>query len=135
MNVSFTRAWARVLTVIGTVVIVLGVVAAILAVLFAPASALDPFGGAAARQILGLPPAGAAESAVLRVFAACTVVLAGLVVGGPMIVSGELILIFLEQRALLARQRSLLAKILRKLPDTRGEPPPRAADERFRWRR
>ncbi len=134
MNASFTTAWAHTLTVIGTVVIVLGVLFAILVVLFAPASALDPFGGAAARHVFGLPPASAPESVVVRVLAGCTVVLAGLVVGGPMVVSGQLILVFLEQRALLARQRALLVKILRKLPETR-EPPPPAADERFRWRR
>lgn len=125
MSASFTRFLARALIVVGATVIALGAVAGVLIALVTPAALLDPLGGAA-RVFL------------LRVFTACAIALGAVIVGAPLVVGGRLLLMVLDQRALLARQRLLLIRILRKLPrDTRDEPPPppRAADERFRWRR
>jgi hypothetical protein len=136
MSNAFPRAWARGLTVVGGIVVFVGVVAAIAVMLFAPAFLLDPFGGAAIRQILGLPPAGPAESMLLRVFAGATLLVGALALGAPMLVGGQLVLVVLEQRDLLRRERLLLVQILRKLPEAQAAPPPPpAADERLRWRR
>jgi hypothetical protein len=121
-----TRFWARALIVVGVVVITLHVGAGVVIALLAPAVWLDPLGGAG--RIL-----------LMRALIACGIALVGVILGAPLIVGGRLLLLVLDQRALLARQRSLLIRILRKQPpQTRGEPPPppptRAADERFRWR-
>ncbi|MBI4636221.1 MAG: hypothetical protein HY727_07705 [Candidatus Rokubacteria bacterium] len=127
MTRSFTRFWARALIAAGIAVIVLGAVTGAFVGLVAPAVWLDPL-GSAGRVLL------------LRVAIACGISLGAIVLGAPLIVGGRLLLIVLDQRALLARQRSLLIRILRRLPrETLSEPPqpprpPRAADERFRWR-
>jgi hypothetical protein len=81
----FTRFWARLLIVMGTVVVVLGVLLAIVAL------------------VVEMPWGSITGQAVLeRAFVALSLVLSGVLAGSPFIVFGELLLIFLDQRRLLA---------------------------------
>ena len=93
----FLRFWADLAVTLGTLVIVLGVFAAIVGGVVVWHMERPPFGFGRASGV-----AGAAGLAVL-----------GLLLGGPLVVTGQCLLVFLDQRALLAR-------ILRQLRRTPG---------------
>jgi len=91
----FTRLWARVLVITGSIVIVLGVLAAVAVGIAGPdltryASDLDP--------------------RVTRVVAVVLGATAAIVVGAPLIVAGQLLDAFLDQRDILARIHRRLRK-------------------------
>jgi hypothetical protein len=87
----FTRGWAHGLVVCGFVVLTL-------AVLIAVGAAFMPLDRLAPRVANYQPPI----QITLRVLGVCAVLVAGLIVAGAFIVGGQLLLIFLDQRALLA---------------------------------
>jgi hypothetical protein len=101
----FTRFWATVLVVTGSAVIVIGVVAALAVAIAGPditryAPTLDPRVG--------------------RVVATMACAMAGLLVGAPLIVLGQVLDAFLDQRDLLARiHRRLRRKRARVTDDDR----------------
>jgi hypothetical protein len=81
----FTRFWARLLVVIGLVIVVVGALLAVVAL------------------VIETPWASVTGQAVLeRVLVAVFLVFSGILAGGPFIVFGQLLLIFLDQRRLLA---------------------------------
>ncbi len=105
MTYRFTRFWAIVLVVTGSIVIALGVVAAVAVAIIGPdvtryAPTLDPL--------------------VARVVATMACAMVGLIVGAPLIVSGQLLDAFLDQHDLLARiHRRLRRKRPRVIADDR----------------
>jgi len=109
----FTRLWARVLVITGSIVIVLGVLAAVAVGIVDPgltryASSLDP--------------------RVARVVAAVLCATAAVLLGAPLIVAGQLIHAFLDQRDMLARiHRRLRRKRARVSVDDRTRLFPRTA--------
>jgi len=85
VNDRFTRFWARVLVVMGVVLVVLGVLLALVAL------------------VVEMPWGSITGQAVLeRVLVAISLVASGVIAGSPFIVFGQLLLIFLDQRRLLA---------------------------------
>lgn len=81
MKYRFTEAWARVTVVLGLIIVGLGFVFGII-IGFIGREASGPFG-------------------VERWLAALLIILVGVLLGGPLVVSGELMLIFLDKRRLL----------------------------------
>ncbi len=95
MTYRFTRFWATVLVVTGSVVIVIGVVAAVAVAIAGPditryAPTLDPRVG--------------------RVVATVACAAVGFLVGASLIVAGQLLDAFLDQRDILARIHRRLRK-------------------------
>ena len=86
MNDRLTRLWARLLVIMGVVIVVLGVLLAMVA-LFVEM----PWGSITGQAVLE------------RMFVALSLVVSGILAGSPFIVAGQLLLIFLDQRRLLAR--------------------------------
>ena len=85
MSERFTRFWARLLVVIGLVIVIVGVGLAIVAL------------------IIETPWASVTGQVFLeRVLVAVFLVLSGIVAGAPFIVFGQLLLILLDQRRLLS---------------------------------
>ena len=84
MRYRWTRLWARLLVVIGVVVVALGVILAIIALVIE-----TPW-----RTITG-------QVALERIIVAIFLAGSGVLAGGPFIVFGQLLLIFLDQRRLL----------------------------------
>ena len=104
VNDRLTRVWARLLVVIGLVIVVLGALLAIVAL------------------VVEMPWASVTGQAVLeRVIVALSLVLSGILAGSPFIVFGQLLLIFLDQRRLLAAIHDQLAR--REAPAARGPSP------------
>jgi hypothetical protein len=86
MNDRFTRFWARLLVIMGLVIVCLGLLLAMVAL------------------VVEMPWGSITGQAVLeRVFVALSLVISGILAGSPFIVFGELLLIFLDQRRLLVR--------------------------------
>ena len=86
MNDRFTRLWARLLVIMGVVIVVLGVLLAMVAL------------------VVEMPWGSITGQAVLeRMFVALSLVVSGILAGSPFIVFGQLMLIFLDQRRLLLR--------------------------------
>jgi hypothetical protein len=81
----FTRLWARLLVVIGLVIVGVGAVLAIVALVIE-----TPWGSITGQVFLE------------RVLVAVFLVVSGILAGAPFIVFGQLLLIFLDQRRLLA---------------------------------
>ena len=102
MRDRLTRLWARLLVVIGVVIVALGVVLAVIALVIE-----TPWRTITGQVVL--------ERIIVAVFLAGSGVLAG----APFIVFGELLLIFLDQRR-------LLASINRRLRQSRPPVPPGA---------
>jgi hypothetical protein len=81
----FTRLWARLLIVIGLVIVVVGVLLAMVAL------------------VIEMPWRSITGQAVLeRALVAAFLLVSGILAGAPFIVFGQLLLIFLDQRRLLA---------------------------------
>ena len=92
-NDRLTRVWARLLVVIGVVIVVLGALLAVVAL------------------VVEMPWASVTGQAVLeRAIVALSLVLSGILAGSPFIVFGQLLLIFLDQRRLLAAIHDRLAR-------------------------
>jgi hypothetical protein len=92
----FAAFWARVLVVIGLLLVVGGVLLA------AAAVTLDmPWGSLTGQAVLE------------RVLAAILLVISGVLAGAPFIVLGEMMRVFIDMRRILARQHRLLARIAR----------------------
>jgi hypothetical protein len=87
MKYRFTVIWAQVLIAVGLALMLVAVGLAILLVIFGQ------------RGLLGFKPV---DDALLRVTAALVIVLAGFLAGGPVLVAGQLLRIFVDQRRLLA---------------------------------
>ena len=86
MNDRFTRLWARLLVIMGVVIVVLGVLLAMVAL------------------VVEMPWGSITGQAVLeRMIVALSLIVSGILAGSPFIVFGQLLLIFLDQRRLLAR--------------------------------
>jgi hypothetical protein len=80
----FTRFWARLLVILGLVIVILGVLLAVVAL------------------VIETPWASITGQVVLeRVVVSAFLVISGVVGGAPFIVLGQLLLIFLDQRRLL----------------------------------
>lgn len=129
----FARAYARGLVVLGALIICAGI--ALAAVLV-----LGSGGARLADHIRGATKLSDAAALVLAQIGLIVVCVVGAIaLAAPYIVSGQLILVFLEQRDLLARQRRLLARIQERLaspPDAAA--PPRDAPtlaDRLKFRR
>ena len=86
MNDRLARIWARLLVVIGIVVVVLGALLAVVAL-----TVEMPWGSITGQAVLE------------RFIVALSLVLSGILAGSPFIVFGQLLLIFLDQRHLLAQ--------------------------------
>lgn len=85
MSDRFTRFWARLLIVIGLVIVVAGLLLAAVAL------------------VIEMPWRSITGQVVLeRVLVAAFLMLSGILAGAPFIVFGQLLLIFLDQRRLLA---------------------------------
>jgi hypothetical protein len=103
----FAAFWATALVVMGMLLFLGGVLLAIGAV------------------VLDMPWGRLTGQAVLeRALAAIVLVFSGILAGAPLIVLGEIVRLFIDQRRLLARQRRLLARIARRADEA---VPPRAA--------
>jgi hypothetical protein len=102
VNDRLTRLWARLLVIVGVVIVVLGVLLAMVAL------------------VVEMPWGSITGQAVLeRAFVAASLVVSGVLAGSPFIVFGQLLLIFLDQRRLLASINRRLRR--------RGRPsPPRS---------
>ena len=98
MNERFTRFWARLLVVVGIVIVVVGALLAVVALLVEM-----PWGSITGQAVFE------------RAFVALSLLFSGILAGSPFIVAGQLLLILLEQRR-------ILAAILRRLR-RRGPPP------------
>jgi hypothetical protein len=96
VNDRFIRFWARVLVVMGVVLVVVGVLLAIVALLVEM-----PWGSITGQAVLE------------RVLVAISLVASGVIAGSPFIVFGQLLLIFLDQRRLLA---SINRRLRRRAP-------------------
>ena len=98
MRDRFTRLWARLLVVIGGVLVALGVVLAVIALVIE-----TPWRTMTGQVVL--------ERVIVALFLAGSGVLAG----APFIVFGQLLLIFLDQRRLLAAIHRRLRRGVRTL--------------------
>ena len=85
MSDRFTRFWARLLVVIGLVIVVLGVLLAVVALVME-----TPWGSVTGQAVLE------------RVLVAVLLMASGVLAGAPFIVFGQHLLILLDQRRLLA---------------------------------
>jgi hypothetical protein len=118
VSYQFTRLWAFVLAVTGSVVIAVGLVAAV---------AVGIVGPDVTRYLPGVDPL------VARVVVTVVCAAAGFLVGAPLIVAGQVLEAFLDQRDILARiHRRLRRKRSRVAHDDRSHDdrsrlfPPRA---------
>ena len=93
MNERFTRFWARLLVIVGIVVVVVGVLLAVVALLVEM-----PWGSITGQAVFE------------RAFVALSLLFSGILAGSPFIVAGQLLLILLEQRRLLASIRRQLRR-------------------------
>jgi hypothetical protein len=84
VNDRFARLWARLLVVIGVVIVVLGALLAVVAL-----TVEMPWGSITGQAVLE------------RFIVALSLVVSGILAGSPFIVFGQLLLIFLDQRRLL----------------------------------
>ena len=91
MNDRFTTFWARLLVVMGIVIVVSGALLAVVALLVEM-----PWGSITGQAVLE------------RVFVAISLVVSGVLAGSPFIVAGQLLLILVEQRRLLG---AILARL------------------------
>jgi len=85
MRYRLTRLWARLLVVIGIIIVALGVILAVVALVIE-----TPW-----RTITG-------QVVLERIIVAIFLAASGILAGAPFIVFGQLLLIFLDQRRLLA---------------------------------
>jgi hypothetical protein len=93
----FAAFWAKVLVIVGLLLVVGGVMLAGAAV------TLDmPWGSLTGQAVLE------------RVLAAVLLVISGVLAGAPFIALGEVVRLFIEQRKILERQRRLLVRIARR---------------------
>jgi len=83
----FSGLWARVLVGVGVLIVTLGVVLGIISVF------IDQSGAEVASK----------DDVFSRAAMAVILIVSGLLVGGPLIVTGQLLQIFIDQRRLLAR--------------------------------
>lgn len=100
MSYRLTRLWARLLLVVGLLFVGLGVVLAAVALFIDTTWTGMTF------------LAGLAERVLVAIF----LILSGIIAGGPFVVFGQLILIFLDQRALLIRINARLRRWETRLP-------------------
>jgi hypothetical protein len=99
----FAAFWAKVLVVMGMLLIAGGLLLA------AGAVTLDmPWGSLTGQAVLE------------RVLAAVLLVISGVLTGAPFIVLGEMLRLFIEQRRIAERQRRLLRRIARSLDENGG---------------
>ena len=99
----FAAFWAKVLVVMGMLLIAGGLLLA------AGAVTLDmPWGSLTGQAVLE------------RVLAAVLLVISGVLTGAPFIVLGEMLQLFIEQRRIAERQRRLLRRIARSLDENGG---------------
>lgn len=91
MKARFTRFWARVEIAVGIVIILVGVALAVVVLLL-------PTETVGIRR--SLPPR---EDLLVRIIAAAALLGAGVTLGAPFIVFGQLTLVFLDMRRRLAR--------------------------------
>jgi len=99
----FAAFWAKVLVVMGMLLIAGGLLLA------AAAVTLDmPWGSLTGQAVLE------------RVLAAVLLVISGVLTGAPFIVLGEMLRLFIEQRRIGERQRRLLRRIARSLEENGG---------------
>ena len=98
MNERFTRFWARLLVVVGIVIVVVGALLAVVALLVEM-----PWGSITGQAVFE------------RAFVALSLLFSGILAGSPFIVAGQLLLILLEQRRILAAIHRRLRR--------RGPPP------------
>lgn len=102
----FAGFWATVLVIMGMLLVIGGV-------LFA-----------AAAVTLDMPWGRLTGQAVLeRAVAAVVLVISGILAGAPLIVLGEMMRLFIEQRRILGRQRRLLARLARRVDEATGRQP------------
>ncbi|SRR6266508_1800060 len=106
MPYRFTRFWAQLLVALGMVIIALGLVGA-LGLFLAPAGVFKEF------------PEGKQE-ALFRTGGALLVGTAGVLLGGPSIVAGQVLLILLDQRKFLARLNGRSRRWERRLQESEG---------------
>jgi hypothetical protein len=93
MTYRFAAFWASVLVVVGAVLVVMGIVFA------AVALTIDmPWGGVTGQAV--------AE----RLLVALVLIASGVLAGGPFIVLGQMMRVFLDQRALIERIEQRLAR-------------------------
>jgi hypothetical protein len=94
----------------GTALVIMGMLLAIGGLLLAVAAVtLDmPWGRLTGQAVLE------------RAVAAALLAISGVLAGGPFIVLGELVRLFIEQRRILLRQRRLLARIARRVDEASG---------------
>ena len=85
MNERFVRFWARLLVIVGIVIVVVGLLLAVVALLVEM-----PWGSITGQAVFE------------RAFVALSLLFSGILAGSPFIVAGQLLLILLEQRRLLA---------------------------------
>jgi hypothetical protein len=93
VNERFTRFWARLLVIVGIVVVVVGALLAVVALLVEM-----PWGSITGQAVFE------------RAFVALSLLFSGILAGSPFIVAGQLLLILLEQRRLLASIRRRLRR-------------------------
>ena len=98
----FTRAWARFAVFAGFSFITLGVAAGLAMMRLVPLEAFE-------RSIPTL------DIFAVRLTVAIAAVLVGLAIGGPLVVCGQLVLVTLAQRDLLARQNRILRSVRNRL--------------------
>ena len=99
MSERFTRFWARLLVILGLVIVVLGVLLAVVAL------------------VIETPWASITGQVVLeRVVVSAFLVISGVVGGAPFIVLGQLLLIFLDQRRLLVSINRRLRRLGPRMP-------------------
>jgi hypothetical protein len=102
----FAAFWATVLIVLGMLLVIGGVLFAV------AATALDmPWGSLTGQAVLE------------RALAAVVLVISGLLAGGPFIVLGEMMRLFLDLRRLARRQQRLLRQMARRADQTSGHAP------------
>jgi hypothetical protein len=92
---GYARFWAGALTVLGTLFVLLGFLVAVAAILIPTVGGLFPRRG---------------NDVVAGVVMAILAVLAGALLGGPLIVAGQSLRVLLAQRRLLARLNRHLAR-------------------------
>lgn len=100
MKYRFAAFWASILVVLGMLIVAVGFVSAAIALL------IDmPWGSITGQTVLE------------RAVAAIVLLVSGILAGGPFIVLGEMIRVFLDQRRLIAR----IERRLRRQEEERGD--------------
>jgi hypothetical protein len=95
MKYQFTVVWAYLLMAVGLGLILAGLAFGIL------------LGTLGQKGLLGFKPV---DDVVVRVTAALLIVVAGLLVGGPILVAGQLLRLFVDQRRLLVQINRRLSR-------------------------